>query len=91
VSTKPGAGQNDYLHGLWWTKEDGKTYLQTENINEMSFNRKKQVQKAEFESFMRRSTGLSGKINEILMKEYLASEEKKKTDERLAASAQKSP
>jgi hypothetical protein len=32
--------RNDYLHGLWWTKHTSDVYLQTENVEQISFNQR---------------------------------------------------
>jgi hypothetical protein len=79
--------RNDYLHGLWWTKENGNIYLQTENVDELAFNRKRRFGKAEFESFLERVGKLLENIGDLAIKEYEASNEKKEDDARLAASA----
>ena len=44
--------RNDYLHGLWWTKADGNAYLQTENVEFHTFNRKRRIPKKDFERLL---------------------------------------
>lgn len=77
--------RNDYLHGLWWTKSDGEVYLQTENVEETMFNRKRRIPRKDFESFIRRMTKLRRDVEAIEIKEYRVS------DERRAELATRSP
>jgi hypothetical protein len=78
--------RNDYAHGLWWTKEDGRVFLQTENIDVMSFNRKKHIPKSQFESFNQRAGKLMRDIEALQLKDYRRSTERKEELERLRAS-----
>jgi hypothetical protein len=77
--------RNDYLHGLWWTKDDGNVYLQTENLNEFSFNRKKHIPEKDFTTFIKRAVALEPLVREITQKEYNLSQAKKEADARRAS------
>ena len=83
--------RNDYIHGLWWTFEDERVFLQVENVNQQSFKNLREIKIEELTSFLARASALRGLISQIVTKEYEASEEKKKIDAQIAASAQKSP
>jgi len=69
--------RNDYLHGLWWTKFDGNVYLQTENVEESMFNKKRRIPKKDFERFNSRCTSLQRMIEALELIEYRASDERK--------------
>jgi hypothetical protein len=79
--------RNDWLHGLWWTLEDGRVFLQVENVNEFSFSSKKEVKKEALEDFIKRSNKITKLIREINIKEYNTSETKKAADARNNASS----
>lgn len=81
--------RNDYAHGLWWTKEDGRVFLQTENVDVMSFNKKKHIPKSQFESFNQRAGKLMRDIEALQLKDYRRSTERKEELERLRASPPK--
>ncbi|HEV7635319.1 MAG TPA: hypothetical protein VGO54_07790 [Bradyrhizobium sp.] len=84
--------RNDYLHGLWWTYQDGRVFIQTENIHEMSFNSMGEVLENDFTSFLERSSKIRGLISQINTEEYNRSGTKKNRDDANAKpSAEKPP
>jgi hypothetical protein len=40
---KASSGRNKYVHGLWWTHESGKTFLQQPTVDEMGHRQAKEV------------------------------------------------
>lgn len=63
--------RNDYLHGLWWTKNNGDVYLQIENVEQISFNRKRRIPKADFQSFLNRMGKLMKDIDTMATKHLI--------------------
>jgi hypothetical protein len=82
--------RNDYLHGLWWTKDNGTVYLQTENLELTFYNRKRRIPKTDFESFIARGRQLTRDIEAIQLKEYRVSDERREALARLKAPHQES-
>jgi hypothetical protein len=78
--------RNDYVHGLWWTFEDGRVFLQTENIEEYAWGIQREVTLQEFSDFLATAAGIRQKTSQIHLIEYEASETKKEVDARIAAS-----
>ena len=46
--------RNNYIHGLWWSHEDGHTYLQSPSVDEMGERQARRVTVKELDNYIKR-------------------------------------
>ncbi len=54
--------RNKYVHGKWWTHENGDTYLQSDNSLSFRYAQPRKVTKKELQLFFERINALWGKV-----------------------------
>jgi len=56
--------RNDYLHGLWWTFEDGRVFLSKESLDDFHFLDRREVKLAELVAVFKQMDAFHAKIRD---------------------------